>query len=113
MEANTIKKFYTLTAKQYLPNTLLSLAHLHKFKVNKITIRNQKTRWASCSNSKNISLNARLVKMPSWVINYVCIHELVHTKIMNHRKDFWDCVQNLCPEYKKAEQWIVNNKPFL
>lgn len=76
-------------AKQSLVSRLDKLAENHGFSYNKVTIRNQKTKWGSCSSKDNISLNIQLVCLPQELIDYVILHELVHTKVKNHSKDFW------------------------
>lgn len=96
------KKFATF----YLPNRTLLLAQQHQFICHKITVRNQKTRWGSCSIQKNISLNWKLIKTPTPVIDYVILHELVHTLHFDHSKNFWNKVQEVCPYYKQAKQWL-------
>ena len=76
-------------ASRHLTGRLNRLAKKHGFAVNGISIRSQKTRWGSCSRNNNISLNARLVLLPEDLVDYVIMHELVHTRIRNHGKDFW------------------------
>jgi predicted metal-dependent hydrolase len=67
----------------------LYLAGEHGFAYNKITVRAQKTRWGSCSPKNNISLNIKLVLLPEELLDYVILHELVHTRVHNHSKKFW------------------------
>jgi predicted metal-dependent hydrolase len=76
-------------AKKKLTNRLKQLAVQHGFTYNKVYIRNQKTRWGSCSSKNNISLNIKLVLLSDKLVDYVILHELVHTKIHNHSKRFW------------------------
>ncbi|MCS7075227.1 MAG: M48 family metallopeptidase [Bacteroidia bacterium] len=99
-------QWYQKFAHLFLKERLAYWAKKHHFSYNKVTIRNQKTRWGSCSSVKNISLNWRLVKMPIWVIDYIILHELAHTVHLNHSKDFWALIQQLCPYYQKAETWL-------
>ena len=68
---------------------LEELAKLHNFKYNKASIRNQKTRWGSCSGKNNISLNISLIRLPAELMDYVILHELLHTRIKHHSKKFW------------------------
>jgi len=68
---------------------LEEMAVTHNFKYNKVSIRNQKTKWGSCSAKNNISLNINLVRLPGQLRDYVILHELVHTRIKNHSKKFW------------------------
>lgn len=92
-------------AKNYLSNRTSQLARKYKFKIGHIRIRDQKTRWGSCSTSGNISLNYRLMKYRKEIIDYVIIHELCHLKEMNHSKKFWKLVESIIPNYRvfKAE----------
>ncbi len=76
-------------ARAALIERLEELAELHEFRFNKISIRNQKTKWGSCSARNNISLNVNLVRLPVELRDYVILHELVHTRIKNHSKKFW------------------------
>ncbi len=77
-------------AKKYLVNRLDELCEQNGFKYNKVFVKNQKTRWGSCSEKNNINLNMNLVRLPSQLIDYVILHELVHTRIKDHSNRFWD-----------------------
>ena len=77
------------TAKEKLINRLNELAVKHNFKYNKVFIRNQKTRLGSCSSKNNINLNIKLILLPDDLMDYVILHELVHTKIKSHGKEFY------------------------
>ena len=68
---------------------LEKLAKIHNFKYAKVSIRNQKTKWGSCSAKNNISLNINLARLPDELRDYVILHELVHTRFKNHSKKFW------------------------
>jgi len=76
-------------AGKRLTDRLYHLAKEHGFTCNKVSIREQRTRWGSCSYKNNISLNLKLVLLPEELIDYVILHELVHTRIHNHSKKFW------------------------
>jgi predicted metal-dependent hydrolase len=76
-------------AASTLIRRLRELADLHNFKYNKVSIRNQKTKWGSCSAKDNISLNINLTGLPTELMDYVILHELLHTRIRNHSKKFW------------------------
>ncbi|MEK7354493.1 MAG: SprT family zinc-dependent metalloprotease [Chloroflexota bacterium] len=76
-------------AKKTLTGRLKQLANKHGFKYGKLSIKSQRTRWGSCSPTNNISLNAKLVKLPDDLVDYVILHELVHTHVHNHSKKFW------------------------
>ncbi len=74
-----------------------------------ITIRDQKTRWGSCSTSGTLSFNWRLVMAPPSILDYVVIHELAHLKQPNHSPAFWQVVAQFYPDYKKARAWLRGN----
>ena len=68
--------------------------------VGRITIRNQKTRWGSCSSKGNVNFNYQLYYMPQELMDYVIVHELSHRRYMNHSAEFWEEVEKYCPEYR-------------
>lgn len=74
--------------------------------VNRVTVRDQKSRWGSCSAKGNISLNWRVALMPQAVGDYIIAHEFAHLRHMNHSSAFWAEAERLCPEYQHAERWI-------
>ena len=76
-------------AKEFLEGRIKELADKFGFVYNKVTIRNQKTRWGSCSSKNNINLNMQLMNIPNHLIVYVILHELMHTKVKNHSPLFW------------------------
>lgn len=78
-----------------------------------ISIRDQRTRWGSCSSRGNLAFNWRLVMTPPGVLQYVVVHELAHMFELNHSKDFWDIVANYFPDYKKARAWLRKNASSL
>ena len=100
-------------SKEYLSNRINEISEITGLRFNKIYIREQKTRWGSCSNKKNISLNWRLIKAPTCIIDYVIYHELAHTLEMNHSSRFWDLVEQHQPTYKKHRSWLKENGHLL
>ena len=74
--------------------------------IGRISIRDQKTRWGSCSSKKNLNFNWRLLMAPPAVLQYVIIHELTHLEQMNHSKKFWSLVAKRCPDYKTHQKWL-------
>ena len=71
-----------------------------------VTVRDQKTRWGSCSSRGTLSFNYRLIFAPPQVLDYVVVHELCHLTHMNHSKDFWNKVASVMPEYKVYRLWL-------
>lgn len=106
LQKKVLVEWYHKLANLFLTERVQKLAEQHQFTYNKISVRNQKTRWGSCSSNKNISLNWKLIKTPLWVIDYVILHELAHTIHLNHAQDFWNLVAQICPYYKQAEEWL-------
>ncbi|MCX8109532.1 MAG: M48 family metallopeptidase [Verrucomicrobiae bacterium] len=93
-------------ARGVLPARVRELAERVGVQVQKVVVRNQKSRWGSCSPRGTISLNWRLVQAPGWVCDYLIYHELVHLRKMNHSRQFWSLVDSVCPWRKRAEQWL-------
>lgn len=99
-------KWYKRFAKRHITKRLEEIAKEHKFKYNKVFIRDQRTKWGNCSADKNLSFNWRLIKTPHFVIDYLIFHELVHTRTMNHTNKFWTELRSLYPEYQQAVKWL-------
>jgi predicted metal-dependent hydrolase len=96
-------------AKQYLPYRVEILAKKHGFIFNQVRIRNQKSRWGSCSVENNINLNMHLMRLPEELSDYVILHELVHTIHKNHGKHFWQALDKVSGNGKK---WSKEMKQF-
>lgn len=75
----------------------------------RITIRDQKTRWGSCSSRGNLNFNWRLLLMPEAIMDYVVVHELAHRQEMNHSAAFWQIVETYLPDYRERRQWLKEN----
>ena len=93
-------------ALKVIPERVEYFAKVIGVTYGKITIRNQKTRWGSCSSKGNLNFNCLLMLAPSEVLDYVVVHELCHRKQMNHSKAFWAEVEKVCPDYKAAKKWL-------
>ncbi len=100
-------------AARELPARVLELAALHQLPVRRVTVRDQRSRWGSCSRRGTISLNWRLVQAPPSVRDYLILHELAHFKEMNHSRRFWREVQRLCPDFAQAEHWLKKHSELL
>ena len=91
-------------ARKILCRRIGELAQLHNFVYNRVSIRKQKTRWGSCSTKNNINLNANLLHLPPELMDYVLLHELVHTRVKNHSKDFWDELETIVPNARQVDR---------
>ncbi|MBE0571609.1 MAG: M48 family metallopeptidase [Ignavibacteriaceae bacterium] len=90
-----IERALRLEAKQYLPAKVNELAEKFGFKFNKLTLKNIKSRWGSCSRKNNINLSIHLIRLPDHLIDYVILHELVHTVHHNHSATFWKMLNDI------------------
>lgn len=84
-----------------------------KVSFNKIRIKDQKSRWGSCSSKGNLNFNWRILMAPEPVCDYVIIHELCHLIHMNHSADFWKQVESICPQYKQYKNWLRDHAELL
>lgn len=100
-------------AKRVIPDRVKYYAGIMGVTFGKITIKNQKTRWGSCSSKGNLNFNCLLMLTPDKVRDYVVIHELCHLKQMNHSKMFWAEVEKVMPDYKVYRQWLSRNGNML
>ena len=99
-----IERALRIEAKEYLPFRVKELAKIHGFKYEKVMIRNSKTRWGSCSYKNNISLSLHLMRLPGYLIDFVILHELMHTRIKNHSKEFWVALEVIAGDVKKLRK---------
>lgn len=97
-----LRETYRKEAKSYLPTRLEGLATKCGFTYDKVTIRDSKSRWGSCSGKKNISLSLSLMKLPYHLIDYILLHELCHTVEMNHGERFHTLLDRVCDGQSKA-----------
>ena len=100
-------------AQRELPVRVRDLAAMHGCVVHRVSVRNQRTRWGSCSRRGSISLNWRLIQVPEAVRDYIVLHELMHLREMNHSPRFWAQVASVCPDYRDSEGWLRKNSGLL
>ena len=100
-------------ARKRIIDRLNYLAGKHGFTCNRVTIRQQKTRWGSCSPKNNISLNIKLVLLPETLLDYVILHELVHTRIHNHSRKFWAELDKYIADSKAMAKRLRTNEMVL
>ncbi len=106
-EARTLAKSKPINraaAREYLIDRLNFLSQKYGFRYNRVFIKNQKTRWGSCSGKNNINLNINLVRLPVELIDYTILHELVHTRVKNHSRRFWNHLDKLIGDAKKLDR---------
>lgn len=96
-------------AADWIPRRVDELNAPWGLPVRGVTVRNQRTRWGSCSRMGKISLNWRLVILPPFVADYLIYHELAHIEHLNHSGRYWGFVRRMCPEFREAERWLRRN----
>lgn len=96
-------------ATRVIPERVRHYAPIVGVDYGNITIRNQKTRWGSCTASGNLNFNVALMRAPLEIMDYVIVHELCHRLELNHSPKFWKEVERVMPEYKKYEKWLKDN----
>ena len=104
-----LERYLQNLAKTELAARARQLAATHQLEVKRVAVRNQKTRWGSCSLNGTISLNWRLIQLPPNVRDYIIVHELMHRRELNHSPRFWAEVERACPDYRAAEDWLKQN----
>jgi predicted metal-dependent hydrolase len=96
---------WTLAMREF-PAQVFHWAKIHDVNATRVTVRNQRSRWGSCSRKGAISLNWRLIQAPPVVQEYIILHELMHLRQMNHSAKYWREVEQVCPNYREAERWL-------
>lgn len=100
-------------ARRELPPRVHELAALHGLRVQRVSVRSQRSRWGSCSRHATISLNWRILHAPDHVRDYLVLHELMHLRQMNHSAKYWNEVERVCPDYRTAEAWLKAHNRLL
>ena len=108
-----IHEWYKQQTARMVADRLPVLASRFNVKYNKVSIKSQKSRWASCSKKGNLHFNLLLAAAPPDVIDYVIIHELVHLIEFDHSRHFWQLVKEADPDYKKHREWLGNYAPVI
>jgi predicted metal-dependent hydrolase len=109
----TLEAQFARRARIELPGRAWELAAATGVDVKQVVVRNQRSRWGSCSAAGTISLNWRLVQTPDSVRDYIIYHELMHLREMNHSDRFWQRVAEVCPGWRDAERWLKRNGSLL
>ncbi len=100
-------------ALKFVNNVIAKYNKNNNFSYNKISIRNQKTRWGSCSRNKNININYKIIYLPEKIAEYIIIHELCHLKEFNHSQNFWNHVSQFIPNYLEFRKKLKNKNIFM
>lgn len=108
-----LEKWYRKQAIEIFEEKGKVYAPIVGVKYNKIHVKDQKSRWGSCSGKGNLNFNWRLIMAPEAVLDYVVIHELCHLIYMNHSPEFWKLVEKKCPAYKEQKRWLKINGEML
>jgi hypothetical protein len=103
-----IEEALRIEAKEYIPAKTAELAELYKFSFNRIFIKNNKTRWGSCSRLCNLNFSLHLMMLPEELIDYVILHELSHTIEHNHSKNFWLILDSIYGNAKAVDKKLKN-----
>ncbi len=98
--------WYKEQAKPIIPPRVRHLADIHGFTYSRIRITSARKRWGSCSPDNSLNFSYRLIMAPPEVIDYVIIHELVHTRIKNHSQSFYRMLKSIMPDYREKEDWL-------
>lgn len=108
-----VESYMRFLAGLEFPHRTRELATEVGLRVNRVTVRNQRSRWGSCSSRGNIALNWRLIQAPPAVLDYVIYHELAHIVEMNHSRRFWNLVKKFCADYEELRSWLKQNARLL
>ena len=108
-QRSALEKRYINAAKEYFPKRAAYFKQFTGGSYNRITIRDQKTRWGSCSAKGTLSFNWRLMLAPPAILDYVIVHELCHLTYMNHSAAFWNKVESVYPDYRAARKWLKDH----
>ena len=109
----TLEKHLINQGGKLIRQTTKLVAQKMDIEYGKITIRDQDSRWGSCSSKGNLNFSWRLIKAPQLVLEYVIIHELAHIKHMDHSKKFWQLVEIYDPEYREHRHWLKRNQNLM
>lgn len=104
-----LERWYRLRARTEVAERLDAAVDRAGREYTKLSIRAQRTRWASCSSSGGMSFNWRLLLAPPEILDYVVEHEVVHLEVLDHSPDFWSLLASRCPQYRARERWLRHN----
>lgn len=108
-----IEQWYKDQTARMISERLSQISARTGLSYNKVSIKKQSSRWASCSRKRNLNFNLLLAAAPVDVIDYVIVHELAHTVELNHSRRFWQVVQDADPAYKEHRAWLEDHSPAI
>lgn len=108
-----IQRWYRERTAAVIAARLPELAAKMSLQYNRVSIKQQRSRWGSCSRKKNLNFNLLLSAAPAEVIDYVIVHELAHIAELNHSRRFWDIVASADPDYEKHKRWLDDHSPVI
>lgn len=108
-----LEEWYRRQAEELIKGFVAKVNEKYGFKVGRVFIRDQRSKWGACSSQGNLSFNWRLVMAPLDVLRYVVVHELCHLAEFNHNKKFWELVAREAPDYAKHRHWLKTRGPLL
>lgn len=106
LRLGALEKRYRSMARTRFESRVAYYHRLTGGRYTSITVRDQKTRWGSCSSRGTLSFNYRLIFAPDIILDYVVVHELCHLTHMNHSRDFWNMVGSILPDYREHRKWL-------
>ncbi len=104
-----LEKWYRKEALAVIRQKAEEYARVLSVHFENIRIKDQKSRWGSCSSRENLNFNWRILMAPEPVCDYVIIHELCHLVFMDHSANFWNLVESICPQYRQYKKWLKEN----
>ncbi|MBO5197100.1 MAG: M48 family metallopeptidase [Lachnospiraceae bacterium] len=104
-----LTEWYVRKAKERIPERTAYYARVMKESYHDIRIKDQKTRWGSCSSKRNLNFSWRIIMAPTPVMDYVIIHELSHLQHLDHSENFWARVAQFMPDYQEKQEWLKEN----
>lgn len=108
-----IEGWFKAQIEDYIQQNLINFSNQMSLYASSFKVRKYKARWGSCNSRSELSFNYLLKMLPTWVVDYVIIHELCHIKHMNHSTKFWQLVAVYCPEYQSAKSWMKEHQSYL
>ena len=99
--------------KKYLEFRVEQISKIINFEYKSISVSSAKTNWGSCGFKNTLNFTYKLAMCPKFVVDYIIVHELVHTRIKNHSQKFWEMVKSFYPNYKTCEKWLKDNRAIV